>query len=98
MFQQHEGAIQSVSFTPDSHFLLTTCTLGVMKVWHASDRSDTSHGDAVACLISVDDAHDLGVVSSDFSPLQELHGMLVAAHELYSLHQNSILYMKLTTI
>ncbi|GFG40879.1 hypothetical protein Cfor_08909 [Coptotermes formosanus] len=73
-FQQHEGTILSVSFTPDSHYLLTTCTLGVMKVWHASDRSDTSHGDAIACLISVDDAHDLGVVSSDFCPIQELLG------------------------
>ena len=79
-FQQHEGTIQSVSFTPDSHYLLTTCTLGVMKVWHASDRSDISHGDAVACLISVDDAHDLGVVSSDFSPVQELLGTRVVAH------------------
>ena len=79
-FQQHEGTIQSVSFTPDSHYLLTTCTLGVMKVWHASDRSDISRGDAVACLISVDDAHDLGVVGSDFSPVQELLGMRVVAH------------------
>jgi hypothetical protein len=51
-----------------------------MKVWLASDRSDTSHGDAIACLISVDDAHDLGVVSSDFSPFQELLGMGVVAH------------------
>jgi WD40 repeat protein len=74
-FQQHEGTIQSVSFTPDSHYLVTTCTLGVMKVWHASDRTDISHGDAVVCLASVDDAHDLGVVSTDFSPLQELLGM-----------------------
>jgi WD40 repeat protein len=79
-FQQHEGAIQSVSFTPDSHYLLTTCTLGVMKVWHASDRSDMSYGDAVACLLSVDDAHDLGVVSSDFCPVQELLGTRVVAH------------------
>ncbi|PSN46100.1 hypothetical protein C0J52_02299 [Blattella germanica] len=71
-FQQHEGTIQSVSLTPDSYYLLTTCTLGVMKLWHASDRSDTTHGDAAVCLVSVDDAHDLGVVCSDFSPLQEL--------------------------
>ncbi|KAJ4432103.1 hypothetical protein ANN_20718 [Periplaneta americana] len=71
-FQQHEGTIQSVSLTPDSYYLLTTCTLGVMKLWHASDRSDTSQGDAAVCLVSIDDAHDLGVVGSDFSPLQEL--------------------------
>ncbi|XP_069690703.1 WD repeat, SAM and U-box domain-containing protein 1-like [Periplaneta americana] len=71
-FQQHEGTIQSVSLTPDSYYLLTTCTLGVMKLWHASDRSDTSQGDAAVCLASIDDAHDLGVVGSDFSPLQEL--------------------------
>ena len=79
-FQQHEGPIQSVSFTPDSHYLLTTCTLGVMKVWHASDRSNIIHGDAIACLISVDDAHDLGVVGSDFSPVQELLGMRVVTY------------------
>jgi hypothetical protein len=51
-----------------------------MKVWHASDRSNIIHGDAIACLISVDDAHDLGVVGSDFSPVQELLGMRVVTY------------------
>nr|CAD7398665.1 unnamed protein product [Timema cristinae] len=70
-FQEHEGTIQAVSFTPDSSFLVTTCTLGVMKLWALSDQWDNST--ANRCLYSVDDAHDLGVMSSDFSPVQEIN-------------------------
>ncbi|XP_067004691.2 WD repeat, SAM and U-box domain-containing protein 1 isoform X2 [Anabrus simplex] len=68
-FQQHEGTIQAIGITPDSSHLLTTCTLGVMKLWQLAGCDE----DTDRCLTSVDDAHDLGVMSTDFCPIQELY-------------------------
>ncbi|XP_048514135.1 WD repeat, SAM and U-box domain-containing protein 1-like isoform X2 [Athalia rosae] len=73
-FQQHEGAVQSVCFSPDSCWLLTSCTFGVLKLFSSAELSDacTSDGQIISPLTSVDDAHDLGVVSCDFSVHQEV--------------------------
>lgn len=65
-FQQHEGTIQAVSFTPDSCCFTTGCSLGVMKLWHVKDSDDENS------LVSLDDVHDLGIMSSDFLPIQEV--------------------------
>ncbi|XP_063238136.1 WD repeat, SAM and U-box domain-containing protein 1-like [Bacillus rossius redtenbacheri] len=69
-FQEHEGTVQTVAFTPDCAYLVTACTLGVMKLWSVAELADGGAG--VSCRLSVDDAHDLGVVSSDFSPARHL--------------------------
>ncbi|KAF7996737.1 hypothetical protein HCN44_002383 [Aphidius gifuensis] len=69
-FQQHEGAVQSCSFTPDSNWLLTTCTFGVLNffsVHEIVDSAVTNLTSTINVFATVDDAHDLGVVSSDFS-------------------------------
>ncbi|XP_046734061.1 WD repeat, SAM and U-box domain-containing protein 1-like [Diprion similis] len=73
-FQQHEGAVQSVCFSPDSCWLVTSCTFGVLKLFSSAELSDTCTSDnqVISALTSVDDAHDLGVVSCDFSSYQEV--------------------------
>ncbi|XP_050590838.1 WD repeat, SAM and U-box domain-containing protein 1-like isoform X2 [Bombus affinis] len=73
-FQKHEGAVQSVCFSPDTSWLVTTCTFGVMKLFATSDIIDSCFTDnqAITALASIDDAHDLGVVSCDFSTCQKI--------------------------
>lgn len=73
-FQKHEGAVQSVSFSPDSSWLITSCTLGVLKLFSTAELIDTCtpSNEDVAELVSIDDAHDMGVVSCDFSTFQEV--------------------------
>ncbi|XP_033185923.2 WD repeat, SAM and U-box domain-containing protein 1 isoform X1 [Bombus vancouverensis nearcticus] len=75
-FQKHEGAVQSVCFSPDTSWLVTTCTFGVMKLFATSDIIDSCFTDnqAITALASIDDAHDLGVVSCDFSTCQKITG------------------------
>nr|KAF7433992.1 hypothetical protein H0235_002183 [Vespula pensylvanica] len=75
-FQKHESAVQGVCFTPDSNWLLTTCTFGVMNLFSTAEMIDSnmSNGQSVTVFASVDDAHDLGVVSCDFSISQEVTG------------------------
>ncbi|XP_043288642.1 uncharacterized WD repeat-containing protein alr2800-like [Venturia canescens] len=72
-FQKHEGAIQSVCFSPDSSWLITTCTFGVLKLFSTNELSDSCLTDnhMVTAFASVDDAHDLGVVGCDFSIYQQ---------------------------
>lgn len=83
-FQKHEGAVQSVSFSPDSSWLITSCTLGVLKLFSTAELIDTctSSNEDVAELVSIDDAHDMGVVSCDFSTFQEVTCMQ-ACHIYY---------------
>nr|XP_034178551.1 WD repeat, SAM and U-box domain-containing protein 1-like [Osmia lignaria]XP_034178553.1 WD repeat, SAM and U-box domain-containing protein 1-like [Osmia lignaria] len=73
-FQKHDGAIQSVCFSPDSNWLITTCTFSVLKLFSTADLIDScvSDNQAITAFASVDDAHDLGVVSCDFSASQEI--------------------------
>ncbi|KAK2589010.1 hypothetical protein KPH14_001855 [Odynerus spinipes] len=75
-FQKHESAVQGVCFTPDSNWLLTTCTFGVMNLFSTAEMIDscTSNNQSVTVFASIDDAHDLGVVSCDFSISQEITG------------------------
>ncbi|XP_043263892.1 WD repeat, SAM and U-box domain-containing protein 1-like [Colletes gigas] len=73
-FQKHDGAIQSVCFSPDSSWLITTCTFGVLKLFSTADIIDSSisNNQSVTAFAWVDDAHDLGVVSCDVSTFQEV--------------------------
>ncbi|XP_031788789.1 WD repeat, SAM and U-box domain-containing protein 1 isoform X1 [Nasonia vitripennis] len=73
-FQKHEGAIQSLSFTPDSNWLLTSCTLGVLQLFCCNEiiESCPSREQDLTVFAQVDDAHDLGVVCCDFSSTQEI--------------------------
>ncbi|KAH0553602.1 hypothetical protein KQX54_002629 [Cotesia glomerata] len=72
--QAHEGSVQSVTFSPDSNWLLTSCTLGVLKLFSSFEMVDTSGSQSldqsVNVFATVDDAHDLGVVCCDFSSYQ----------------------------
>ncbi|KAK0158268.1 hypothetical protein PV328_009292 [Microctonus aethiopoides] len=72
-FQQHEGAVQGVCFSPDSDWLLTSCTFGVLKLFFVPEIVDScspSLDNPVNAYASVDDAHDLGVVCCEFSVQQ----------------------------
>ncbi|KAG7206559.1 hypothetical protein KM043_000247 [Ampulex compressa] len=73
-FQKHEGAVQGICFSPDSAWLVTSCTFGVLKLFSIGEMTDTtiSEDRDVRSYASVDDAHDLGVVSCDFSIHQEV--------------------------
>ncbi|KZC07174.1 WD repeat, SAM and U-box domain-containing protein 1 [Dufourea novaeangliae] len=73
-FQQHDGSVQSVCFSPDSSWLITCCTLGVLKLFSTADIIDSCISDkqTVTAFAWIDDAHDLGVVSCDFSISQEV--------------------------
>lgn len=73
-FHKHDGAVQSVCFSPDSSWLITTCTFGVMKLFATSNIIDSCFTDnqAITAFASIDDAHDLGVVSCDFSTCQKI--------------------------
>ncbi|XP_015610586.1 WD repeat, SAM and U-box domain-containing protein 1 isoform X2 [Cephus cinctus] len=75
-FLRHEGAVQSLCFSPDSSWLVTSCTFGVLKLFSTSELIDScnSANHSINVLATVDDAHDLGVVSCDFSALQEVTG------------------------
>lgn len=66
--------MQSLSFSPDSSWLITSCTLGVLKLFSTAELIDTcaSIDQDISVLASVDDAHDMGVVSCDFSSFQEV--------------------------
>ncbi|XP_076180515.1 WD repeat, SAM and U-box domain-containing protein 1 isoform X2 [Ptiloglossa arizonensis] len=73
-FQKHDGAVQSVCFSPDSNWLVTTCTLGVMKLFSVAEIIDScvSDNQAIPEYAWIDDAHDLGVISCDISNSQEI--------------------------
>ncbi|XP_066594956.1 WD repeat, SAM and U-box domain-containing protein 1-like isoform X2 [Prorops nasuta] len=75
-FQRHDSAIQSVSFSPDSSWLVTSCTFGVLKLFSISEIIDTciTNNQSITEFASYDDAHDLGVVCCDFSSFQEFIG------------------------
>lgn len=63
----HEGIVQAVAFSPDSLYLVSNDTVGVMNFWAVDSICDTTNEDCIA-LLSIDDVHDLGVLSSEFSP------------------------------
>lgn len=76
--QAHDATIQAMSFSPDCKYLLTSDTVGILKLWKdliepVSDLVEASNtSDSVDTLVSiVEDAHDLGVTGSDFASIQE---------------------------
>ncbi|XP_077283056.1 WD repeat, SAM and U-box domain-containing protein 1-like [Arctopsyche grandis] len=63
--QHHEDTVQSLSYTFDSMYFVTACTQGVLKLYSVEDIRDTTIEDPMP-LLSLDDAHDLGVLCCDF--------------------------------
>ncbi|CAH1966828.1 unnamed protein product [Acanthoscelides obtectus] len=63
---EHEGTTQSLAFTPDSQYLVTACSLEVMKIWYVQDLIDTTT-DTCTAIGRVDNAHDMGVFCVDIS-------------------------------
>lgn len=64
---EHEGTTHGVAFTPDCQFLVTACSLEVVKVWHVQDLIDTTTENSCAPLARMDNIHDMGVFSIDIS-------------------------------
>ncbi|KAJ6224807.1 hypothetical protein RDWZM_003352 [Blomia tropicalis] len=62
----HEAKITGCAFTPESAFLVSCSSAGDLKLW------DTKHG-AVNYLLTYEPAHDLGVLSCDFSSQYEVN-------------------------
>ncbi|KAJ8966312.1 hypothetical protein NQ314_003577 [Rhamnusium bicolor] len=61
---EHEGTTQSLAFTPDSQYLVTACSLEVIRVWYVQDLIDTT-SDTVSSITKIDNALDMGVFSVD---------------------------------
>uniref|UniRef100_A0A1L8DNJ1 Putative wd40 domain protein n=1 Tax=Nyssomyia neivai TaxID=330878 RepID=A0A1L8DNJ1_9DIPT len=59
----HEEAVHTLAFTQDSYVLLTGCNLGNLRFF-IIEQPIESHKFVADC--SVDNAHDLGVLSADF--------------------------------
>ncbi|XP_048523830.1 WD repeat, SAM and U-box domain-containing protein 1 isoform X3 [Dendroctonus ponderosae] len=64
---EHEGTTQALVFTPDCQFLVTACSLEVVKVWHVQDLIDTTTETPCSPLTRIDNIHDMGVFSIDIS-------------------------------
>ncbi|XP_043472467.1 WD repeat, SAM and U-box domain-containing protein 1-like isoform X1 [Leptopilina heterotoma] len=75
-FQKHEGAIQGSSFSPDSLWLITSCTFGVLNLFSTNEIIDScpTSNRELNLYATVDDAHDLGVVCCEFSNREEITG------------------------
>ncbi|KAF2899885.1 hypothetical protein ILUMI_06301, partial [Ignelater luminosus] len=63
----HEGTTQSLAFTPDTQFLISACSLEVIRVWSMQDLIDTANDNTCTSLAVVDNAHDLGILCIDVS-------------------------------
>lgn len=71
----HEGTTQSLAFTPDSQYLISGCTLEVIKIWHVQDLLDTTSDDLIISDVTFDNAHDLGITSMDVSNVIKIDGI-----------------------
>lgn len=60
-FEEHVAAIYTAAFTPDGQYVVTGCVNGYLKLWDCVDEYITSS-------ITTQEAHELGVTCSDFSP------------------------------
>ncbi|XP_019872433.2 WD repeat, SAM and U-box domain-containing protein 1 isoform X2 [Aethina tumida] len=69
---QHEGTTQSLAFTPDSQYLVSACSLEVVRVWYVQDLVDTTNDSNCVSLAKVDNAHDMGVFCVDISKHVEI--------------------------
>lgn len=52
-----------MSFSPDSTILLTACTIGNIRISYMDNNTEETD-------CSIDGAHDMGVLSTDFCKLQ----------------------------
>lgn len=66
---EHEGTTQSISFTPDSLYIISACTLEIINVWYVQNLLDTTHQNSCSPSTSIDNALDMGILSSDISKL-----------------------------
>ncbi|CAH0551749.1 unnamed protein product [Brassicogethes aeneus] len=64
---QHEGTTQSLAFTPDSQYLVSACTLQVVRVWYVQDLVDTTNDTNCTSVAKLDNALDMGVFCIDVS-------------------------------
>ncbi|GJQ86807.1 hypothetical protein Trydic_g5595 [Trypoxylus dichotomus] len=65
----HEGTMQGLTFTPDSMYAVSGCTLEILNVWSMQDVGDTTKDDLCEPVASQDNSHDLGVTCIDASPV-----------------------------
>ncbi|KAG5863145.1 WD repeat, partial [Gonioctena quinquepunctata] len=63
----HEGTTQTLAFTPDSQYMVTACSLEVIRIWYVQDVVDTTTDTACAPLARIDNAQDMGVLCVDIS-------------------------------
>ena len=61
----HEDSIYSLSFTPDSHYLVSTDISGTVLVWQ-------TQSDHAKSLLRLEEAHDMGVHSCDMAEQRKL--------------------------
>ncbi|XP_076268665.1 WD repeat, SAM and U-box domain-containing protein 1-like isoform X2 [Rhynchophorus ferrugineus] len=64
---EHEGTTQGLAFTPDCQYLVTACSLEVLKIWHLQDLIDTTNDNACVPIVRLDNIHDMGIFSIDIS-------------------------------
>ncbi|KAG5670890.1 hypothetical protein PVAND_001122 [Polypedilum vanderplanki] len=63
----HEETVPTLTFTKDSKVMLTGCTLGNMRMFFTDFDAEN-----VEPSLLIDNAHDLGVLSADFSKIIRL--------------------------
>jgi WD40 repeat protein len=73
---EHEGTTQSLAFTPDSQYLISACSLEVLRVWYVQDLVDTTSDTACNPIAKCDNAHDLGVFCVDVNKTISVDGKL----------------------
>ncbi|CAH1163015.1 unnamed protein product [Phaedon cochleariae] len=85
----HEGTTQALAFTPDSQYLVTACSLEVVRVWLVRDLVDTA-ADALCCpLARVDNVQDMGVLSVDVSR-RITFDVVVEPFDVYDGHASTV--------
>lgn len=81
----HEGTTQSLVFTPDSQYLISGCTLEVIRVWHVKNLLDTTSDEVITSNATFDNAHDLGITSMDVSNVIKTDGINVTVFKGHSI-------------
>lgn len=62
IIKRHAEAVHCLSFSPDSTILLTACNLGNVRISYMDSENEDAD-------CSIDAAHDMGVLSTDFCKL-----------------------------
>ncbi|XP_056633756.1 WD repeat, SAM and U-box domain-containing protein 1-like [Diorhabda sublineata] len=63
----HQGTTQALTFTPDSYYLVTACSLENIMIWNTEDLLDTTKETPCVPVAKVDSAQDMGVLSMDIN-------------------------------